>query len=168
MRMKRVVRTAAVVAAMMVGAVQAQASQIFDFSYSGTNVWGSGVLTTTDAGSPFSILGISGTANGEAITGLSGYASADNLIYFPTQPFVDFSGMAFNTATKAWSIGWTGSDYGIINSIDDPSGACCGTHPITFTVTPGGVPEPATWTLAIIGFGLAGAALRRRSQPAQA
>ncbi|HEY0437641.1 MAG TPA: PEPxxWA-CTERM sorting domain-containing protein, partial [Phenylobacterium sp.] len=26
----------------------------------------------------------------------------------------------------------------------------------------GGVPEPATWSLAILGFGLAGAALRRR------
>lgn len=28
--------------------------------------------------------------------------------------------------------------------------------------TPGGVPEPATWALMIAGFGLAGAALRRR------
>ncbi|MBL8554606.1 MAG: PEP-CTERM sorting domain-containing protein [Phenylobacterium sp.] len=30
----------------------------------------------------------------------------------------------------------------------------------------GGVPEPATWALMILGFGAAGAALRRRSSPA--
>jgi hypothetical protein len=33
-------------------------------------------------------------------------------------------------------------------------------------VEPGGVPEPATWALMILGFGSAGAALRRRFQPA--
>ena len=30
------------------------------------------------------------------------------------------------------------------------------------TIVPGGVPEPASWTLMISGFGLAGAAMRRR------
>ncbi|WP_332769738.1 PEPxxWA-CTERM sorting domain-containing protein [Phenylobacterium sp.] len=30
-------------------------------------------------------------------------------------------------------------------------------------VTPGGIPEPATWAMMIVGFGLAGSALRRRS-----
>jgi hypothetical protein len=32
----------------------------------------------------------------------------------------------------------------------------------TQTVTPGGVPEPASWALMIGGFGMTGAALRRR------
>jgi hypothetical protein len=32
---------------------------------------------------------------------------------------------------------------------------------VTYTATPGGVPEPASWALMIGGFGLAGAALRR-------
>lgn len=31
----------------------------------------------------------------------------------------------------------------------------------TFTPTPGGVPEPATWAMLVLGFGVAGSALRR-------
>ncbi|MBS0362601.1 MAG: PEP-CTERM sorting domain-containing protein [Proteobacteria bacterium] len=34
--------------------------------------------------------------------------------------------------------------------------------PFTLDVTGGGVPEPASWALMITGFGLMGAALRRR------
>ncbi len=35
-------------------------------------------------------------------------------------------------------------------------------RPLSFALAPGGVPEPATWGLMILGFGLAGGALRRR------
>lgn len=38
----------------------------------------------------------------------------------------------------------------------------CGVYDLQFgTFAPGGVPEPATWALAILGFGMAGATLRR-------
>ena len=41
-----------------------------------------------------------------------------------------------------------------------------GNHPalshLVFFGTPGGVPEPATWAMMIAGFGLTGAAMRRR------
>ena len=42
---------------------------------------------------------------------------------------------------------------------------------ITYTALPTGggvVPEPATWAMMIMGFGAAGAMLRRRSGPAWA
>ncbi len=32
------------------------------------------------------------------------------------------------------------------------------------TPVPGGVPEPATWAMLILGFGLVGAAARRRDR----
>ena len=47
-----------------------------------------------------------------------------------------------------------------INSVQDGGGL--GFDDFTFTPGDGGVPEPAAWSLMIAGFGLAGAALRRR------
>jgi hypothetical protein len=35
-------------------------------------------------------------------------------------------------------------------------------RPYTVPTTGGGVPEPAAWTLMLLGFGAAGCALRRR------
>ena len=43
-----------------------------------------------------------------------------------------------------------------------PDGAIVGSNG-AFTQTFAGTPEPATWTMLLIGFGLAGAAMRRRS-----
>jgi hypothetical protein len=40
-------------------------------------------------------------------------------------------------------------------------GFAAGSDPITVTVTYAPVPEPATWALLIVGFGLVGASLRR-------
>jgi hypothetical protein len=160
--------SAAVFAAGLLAAGASQASQLFNFSYSGDGVSGSGVLTTSDVGSPYAVTGITGTANGEAITGLSSYAAADNLIYYPTQPSVDFSGLSFSTATRDWGIGWTGSAYGIVNSIANPNGDCCGISPIEFNISSAGVPEPTTWALMLLGFGGLGAALRRNRRAAPA
>lgn len=159
--------SAAVFAAGLLAAGASQASQFFNFSYSGPGVSGSGVLTTSDAGSPFTVTGITGTANGEAITGLSTYASADNLIFYPTPPNVDFSGVSFSTASRDWGIGWTGTAYGIVNSIDNPDGACCGISPIDFSLSQAsGTPEPGAWALMLLGFGAMGASLRRSRRTA--
>ena len=139
-------------------------SKVFDFSYSGAGVSGSGVVTTGNSGSPYTITSISGTANGDAITGLSNYASADNLLYYEGQPYVDFSGLSFSTGLGPtetdWGLGWTGSAYGIVNSSSDPSGACCGTSPLQFSVT--AVPEPSLWATWLLGVGAAGVFLRSR------
>lgn len=40
-----------------------------------------------------------------------------------------------------------------------------GPHTEFLQVTSAGVPEPSTWAMMIMGFGLAGAALRRRGRP---
>lgn len=50
------------------------------------------------------------------------------------------------------------------NIVATPFGLCNVDHPQACTATDGGggVPEPASWALMIAGFGMAGAALRRR------
>src|SRR5581483_2266368 len=74
----------------------------FDFSATSTGAPGdlaSGAFTAS-LSSPgiYSVTGITGTFDGVAITGLSGYANADNVLFFPTQPYVDFQGISFHTA----------------------------------------------------------------------
>jgi hypothetical protein len=84
----------------------------------------------------------------ESILSLSNYASAGNRFYTPP-PYVDFSGVAFSTATNQFSIGWTGSNYGIVDFNSNPNGTCCGTE---VTVNVSAVPEPSTWAMMILGF----------------
>jgi hypothetical protein len=147
-----------VVAALLLscGFVASAHALVFDFSYSGGSgkgaVSGSGEFITSSTGSPYTVTGVTGLANGQAITGVSNYASADNLLYDPASHYVDFQGISFATKGDAWGIGWTGSSYGIAEFFKDPLGLCCGTYPITFTVTPAvhGAPGP------IAGGGLPG------------
>lgn len=165
--MKLLAVVAGAILSLALTVTQAEAARTFAFSFSGAGVSGSGRLTTADAGSPYQITGITGTINGDAITGLSGYAAADNLLYYPTQPFVDFSGLSFTTASLGdWGMGWTGSAYGITDSISNPSGACCGITPLSLTVT--AVPEPATWAMMLLGVGAMGFAMRSRRRLALA
>ncbi|MCG2673285.1 PEPxxWA-CTERM sorting domain-containing protein [Bradyrhizobium sp. GCM10023182] len=149
----------------LLSAVSANAS-VFDFTYSDSanDIFGHGTFTTSDVASPFTITGISGTETylglTETILGLSSYASANNLLFIPA-PFVDFSGIAFTTASNQFGIGWTGSNYGIVDFNSNPSGGCCGTE-VTFNVT--AVPEPSTWAMMISGFICVGYLAMRRRQ----
>jgi hypothetical protein len=159
----RVVVAAAILTLVSTAADTASA-KVFDFSYTGAGVSGSGVITTGDSGSPYTITNITGAANGKAITGLSNYAAADNLLYYQAQPYVDFSGLSFSTGSGPteidWGLGWTGSAYGIVDSLSDPTGACCGVTPLQFSVT--AVPEPSLWTIVLLGVGAVGAVIRTR------
>jgi len=72
--------------------------------------------------------------------------------------FFFFAPGAFSTIGLHTTDGWP------INDPDDPT--CCygnaGSGQLTVAYATSVVPEPATWALMISGFGLAGAALRRR------
>jgi hypothetical protein len=148
----------ALVAAVLVscGFVGSARALVFDFSYSGGSginaVSGSGEFITGNTGSPYTVTGVTGLANGIAITGVSSYASADNLLYYPGSHYVDFSGISFSTSNgDKWGLGWTGSNYGIAEFFKDPNGYCCGVNPLSFTVTQvSGAPGP------IAGGGLPG------------
>jgi hypothetical protein len=141
-------------------------------------VSGAGVITTADAGSPSTVTGITGTlydsdvgAGPFDITGLTGYAGADNLVYPAAAPFVDFGGLSFTTdlgGSFNFGLGGSGPLGLILNSsVFNPGGypvSAPGSVNIALNVA--AVPEPATWAMMLVGFAGLGAAVRasRRTQ----
>ena len=124
----------------------------------------SGQFVTTGAGANQTVVSISGVFDGQAITGLSPYAAADEILITNTNPNYDFAGISFTVAALATDFNLTSSPntfgFGsLLNSANDPGGF--GTNPVditNFTLT--AVPEAATWTMMILGIGLLGAGLR--------
>lgn len=149
-------------------AVPASAAQ-FSFSFTtstalfGGPVSGSGVFTTSDTPmtvggqTALAVTGITGTFNGAAITGPT-LATFGN--YFITGPtFVDGSGIRFNTtATTNVTLFYDSNARSYrVNAINQ------GRSSLVTAVSapvPAAVPEPGTWAMLILGFGLVGGALR--------
>jgi len=141
-------------------------------------------------GGGFNVLGISGQVDGDSITGLianpnlpnastsaDGWFTYDNVFYAGQSPVLSNPGLLFTSASGAEynlfsdnattyelyqaraGIGYTEHSVGTLTAVDPPGG-----------LNSVGVPEPASWTLMIVGFGGVGAILRRRrhAQPAAA
>src|SRR4029077_19241308 len=89
------------IAAMAFALSGAANADTWDFLYSGDGISGSGTFSSGSVGSPYALTGITGTANGLAITGLSSYAGADNLLFYPPGPgpqYTSFGGISFSTS----------------------------------------------------------------------
>jgi hypothetical protein len=114
------------------------------------------------------------------ITGLTTYAGDDELVY-TTAPYVDYPGLAYLAGGVAFNVYFDTSltdvyACGQIGYCEIGPGAS-GTDglgpppdsigPITnFTLV--AVPEPAAWTLMLVGLGAIGAVARRRVRAAVA
>jgi len=154
--MKRATMTALAAVGAMIGAAPAEAAVRYQFSGEG----GSFNLLLDDFVSPGAFKTYAAPAGS---TCLPGYASC--------------------TTIHLWN-DWEGSDYAFIGDDNSQSGTgflgnafdTVGTHISNFgnntliVSQVGAAPEPATWAMLILGFGLAGWALRRRgaARPAAA
>ncbi len=174
------------IAALAGGALAAGAAsaRVYDLSYTVTGVGPVDLVLTTqnnlsqgaygDLG--YQVIGISGTRNGVAVTGLSTAYSADNYV-FTSSPNLDYAGLSYDTGSSAFGLFWgnaprsraapgsygecyaSGCNFGVANTYNGVTG---------LTLSPVGVPEPASWALMLIGVAGLGAAMRGRKGAALA
>lgn len=115
------------------------------------------LITTNSSGHA---TGISGIVNGsDPITGLSNYAGADNDLYI-TGAWVTFGGLSFSTMSLGdFNFYNSGAGhYGLLSRNRDINGYPDG---VVATAQFAAVPEPATWAMMLLGFSIAGVAVRR-------
>jgi hypothetical protein len=164
----------AVALTLLATSVQAD---VFDFTITSANGDATGQFTATGGPSSFSVTGVTGTVvpitgPDVAITGLSAYGGANNILFEPA-PFVDRAGTAFVAGGLDYNIFENSPGiYGFCVSSVNPTceGGDADSAPVAqFSLTPAGpsaVPEPATWALMLLGGGMLGGArwfARRRS-----
>jgi hypothetical protein len=171
---------ATIAASVFSAAPQAQAVT-FLWSFSGPGVSGGGAMQATfQGGVTYLLTAISGTINGQAILGLSGYAGGDQLVFYPNPPNVVVNGNGFGFSVGNGSISYNiyedfglyplpspyhcGAPYCLIGPGDTLTGGAGDPVIALETLTLTAAPEPATWAMMLVGFaGLGFAAYRRKT-----
>jgi len=101
----------------------------------------------------------SGTADDFGSSSIIAYKQQVNDTVFFSDTLIRFNGV-FAHDTSNFSLTWRASGAGWQGGTDEAFGL--DDIRIGYAVLGAGVPEPATWAMMILGFGLTGAAARRR------
>ena len=133
---------------------------------------------TLNAKGGYDILSLAGDVNGDAIVGLTANpdqpeisTSTDTLFYYDNVFYsadapVDLSGILFTTASGLEYNFWVDTAYHLDSAVETAPGTWSyGVASIGYIGdgTPSSaLPEPTGWAMMMVGFGLAGAAMRRR------
>ncbi len=148
----------------------------YDFSFSGSGITSSGVLTVSDIAGTYTVTDMTGTYGSGAITGpfsVDAYQSNDNLI-FPSGPYLDFSGISFSVGTKDYNVFYdNGHDFCnsqgyYVNVGQNPTSTTCGSYvdkKVSFSLTQVLTPTPEPSSALLTGLPMAflfGLAIVRR------
>lgn len=159
---------------MALAAVPANAvPYTFSYGFGGTT-FASGIIDT-DPTMPcgpgcFVAGNVTGTNRGAAITGYDPFDLNSSQYVYPTTPgaYVDGSGLTYMVGSTSYTIYSVGSGNYNEFHFDTATGNQIGQSQFitSFTLAPAavsGVPESSTWAMLILGMGLVGGALRRRT-----
>jgi hypothetical protein len=125
------------------------------FSFSGSGLSGHGDFFTSGTTSPYTVTDVTGEASDysyftsatSAITGVSGFLGADNLLYYPGPSYSDGYGVAFSTANgdQIWIGNGHIASVGTLYIADY-------SYPLSVGLTVTAAPEPSTWAMMLLGF----------------
>ncbi len=157
---------AATAAALMLSFAGAAHAGTQELTFTGTNVTGD-IFATTTGNQVTSITGwITDSDVGAGtftITGLSGYAGADNMLS-SASPYFSFAGLSVGTdAGGAFNFYYDGSIVGLLSDNLNSSGnPANGFTELTTVSVAAAVPEPASLGLLLAGIGMLGVMSSRR------
>lgn len=161
---------AATAVALALSAAGSAHAEMFEFQFTGTGVTADLFANASGLGAPItSITGsLTDTNVGPGtfvVTGLSSYASADNLLA-STAPWVTYSGLSFTTDTGgSFNLFDNGGTYQLLTSTSNPGGYANGAGFTNLSMTVTAVPEPGALAMMMAGLlGLVGVSRRRQSR----